>query len=264
MSSGDDTVVGKAHEIFTCNLPSQKAQGLARTSHVAIRLRRRCGVSRLINRPALEDPEVEGGGGGEEEGGGGGERGGEERKGGREREEGERGRRSVGGRGGESLPPRRRPVQIVSAVEAIEQPARSDDIGADLACPLGEPTIGCHERHGMGAARGERGKRVVTLTRRVDHLDTAARVLGRASAGLTLEDDDNRLGQHSGSRRVADALYERPSRAGAVRHHPVGREPTTLAASISSIDDILASASPGIASRGSRPGALRACSESGS
>jgi hypothetical protein len=31
-------------------------------------------------------------------------------------------------------------------VQAIEQPARTDDIGADAACPVDEPAIGGYER----------------------------------------------------------------------------------------------------------------------
>ena len=79
-------------------------------------------------------------------------------------------------------------------------------------------------------------------------LDAAARALGRTLAGLTLEDDDNLLGQPPGGRCVTHALDERASRAGRIRATNPWAGSTTLA-SISSIEDILALQLPGSRSR---------------
>ena len=129
MSSGDDIVVGNAHETFTYNLPIQDDQGLARTSHVADSTQATVAGSRHRSR----------------------------------------------------RPSRKRDEPTTSA------PA--------VRAPFGEPTIGLSREPLHGGSERRRSECVVTLARRVDHLDAAARALGRTSAGLTLEDDDNRLGQ---------------------------------------------------------------------
>ena len=117
-------------------------------------------------------------------------------------------------------------------------------IAATSASPWSRPPLVVTSVTGPARLAGQRATAFVTLAGRVDHLYLAARSLWQTSTGLALEDDRHRLLQQAGGCRVADVLHERPSGAGPIVPRSRWRCPTTLAASINSIGDILADAHP--------------------
>src|SRR3954447_19391083 len=101
---------------------------------------------------------------------------------------------------------------------------------------------------------GDGGNRVVTLAWRVhDHYAVKVGLVGPAT-GLALEHDGHRWLQPSCAHRRPHLLGKRRAAPGRSRHQPFGREPMTLAASMTSISpDLGTSPRAGINTWGESP-----------
>ncbi len=134
--------------------------------------------------------------------------------------------------------------RLESIQRLVEHPARSTNVGADRSKTFHQFSVG-RDHHHARVGVGDGDESVVALARRVNDLhgsasDSAAPSRARPSNTRTTG------GSNRAWRTVARTCSaKRRAAAGRSRHHPVGRDPITLAASRTSIRYSLASRNTG-------------------
>ena len=124
-----------------------------------------------------------------------------------------------------------------SALQPVEEPARSDHLGSQVLGSSPELAIGGDEGDDVvGCSAHDVDERVITTSFGVHDGDAIGDAGRRTLAGLALEDDDDGLIDPAGGGRRPDLRSRKTSAAPArSRHHPVGRDPMTFAASTRSM-----------------------------